>query len=100
MTKEELLNKGYFPKELPPSFFTDLLGANINIIFTELDNNEATRQTEFENTANTITGLTPTQISEEKIKLKQIFKNRLYYSECGQFSIPKPGLAAETTKLG
>jgi len=99
MTTEELLKKGYFPKELPPCFFTDLLGANFNTISTDLVSNQTARQTAFVNTANAITGLTPTQRGEEKLRLKQIFKNRLNYSECGQYSIPKPGLARNIIKI-
>jgi hypothetical protein len=99
MTTEDLLNKGYFPKELPPSFFTELLATNFTDIVTELAANENAKQTAFENTANTLIGLTPTQINEEKIKLRQIFKNRLNYSECSQFSIPKPGLARNIIKI-
>ncbi|WP_268125382.1 RNA-directed DNA polymerase [Roseivirga pacifica] len=99
MTTEELLNKGYFPKELPPSFFTELLASNFSAIATDLASNENSKQTAFENTANSITGLTPTQINEEKVKLRQIFKNRLNYSECGQFSIPKPGIARNIIKI-
>jgi len=99
MTTEELLNKGYFPKELPPCFFTDLLGANFNTISADLVSNETARQTAFMNTANALTTLTPAQIREEKLRLKQVFKNRLNYSECGQYSIPKPGLARNIIKI-
>ena len=99
MTTEDLLYKGYFPKELPPSFFTELLALNYSAIANELAHNEISKQKAFENAANSIAGLTPTQINEEKVKLRQIFKNRLNYSECGQFSIPKPGIARNIIKI-
>lgn len=99
MTTEDLLGKGYFPKELPPSFFTELLANNFSAISNEYDSNRESKQTSFENSANNISGLTQVQINEEKIKLRQIFKNRLNYSECGQFSIPKPGLARNIIKI-
>lgn len=99
MKTEELLNKGYFPKELPPCFFTDLLGAKFNTVSAELDSKKTARQTAFVNAANALTTLTRAQIGEEKLRLKQVFKNRLNYSECGQYSIPKPGLARNIIKI-
>jgi len=99
MTTEELLNKGYFPKELPPCFFTELLSKRFNEIKSDLETNKAVCQTNFENTANSIEGLDANQLNEEKIKLRQIFKNRLNFSECGHFSIPKPGIARNIIKI-
>jgi len=97
MTTEKLLNSGYFPKELPPCFFSDLLGANFNTISADLDSNEEARLSTFQNQANTLT--TSDEIKEEKLRLKQVFKNRLRYSECAQYSIPKPGLARNIIKI-
>lgn len=99
MTTEELLSKGYFPKELPPCFFSDLLGKNFNSISTDLVANETTSLNTFTNTANSIPNLTLNQKKEKKLKLKQIFKNRLKYSECAEYSIPKPGLARNIIKI-
>lgn len=99
MTAEDLINRGFFPKELPPCFFTELLGANFNSISTALNNNYSTAQIQFENQVNSQTNLTGQQITEEKMRLRQIFKNRLNYSECTQFSIPKPGLARNIIKI-
>jgi hypothetical protein len=99
MTTEELLKKGYFPKELPPCFFTDLLGEKFNALSADLVSHENARQTVFVNSANAQPNLTRAQINEEKLRLKQVFKNRLNYSECGQFSIPKPGLARNIIKI-
>lgn len=99
MTVEQLINKGYFPKELPPSFFTELLGSNFNAITTETNNNQSTAQAQFENQAYSLPNLTQQQINEERIRLRQIFKNRLNYSDCAQFSIPKPGLARNIIKI-
>ncbi|MDP2721160.1 MAG: RNA-directed DNA polymerase [Bacteroidales bacterium] len=99
MTTEELLNNGYFPKELPPCFFTELLGNDFNTIANELELNKNTAQIAFENTANSRIGLTTVQIDEEKIKLRQLFKNRLNFSECAEFSIPKPGIARNIIKI-
>jgi len=95
----DLINKGYFPKELPPSFFTELLGANFYAIVTDINNNQITAQTQYENSVNTLPNLTSQQVSEEKVRLRQIFKNRLAYSECAQYSIPKPGLARNNIKI-
>ncbi len=99
MTTEELLKKGYFPKELPPCFFTDLLGASFNTISADLISNEPTRQSLFMDAADDLTNLTPDEIREEKLRLKQVFKHRLNYSECGLYSIPKPGLARNVIKI-
>lgn len=95
----DLITKGYFPKELPPSFFTELFGANFNAIATDINNNQTTAQTQYENQVNTLPNLTSQQINEEKVRFRQIFKNRLAYSECAQYSIPKPGLARNNIKI-
>lgn len=84
---------------MPPCFFTELLGANLNSILTVFNNNNLAAQIQFENQANSLNHLTNQQINEEKIRLRQIFKNRLNYSECAQFSIPKPGLARNIIKI-
>lgn len=99
MTTKDILNKGYFPKELPPCFYSELLGNNFNIISTELLTNQAENQTNFENQAEIMPSLTRAQKNEEKIKLRQIFRNRLNFSECCEFSIPKPGLARTIIKI-
>lgn len=99
MTTENLLKKGYFPKELPPSFFSDLLADKFSLIAEELTASENEKLNLFENRAPLRAGLNQAQISDEKGRLRQIFKNRLKYSECGQFSIPKPGLARNIIKI-
>ena len=99
MTTENLITRGYFPKELPPCFFTERLGANLANILSAVNNNSGIAQTNFERRASAIPGLTNAQIIEEKIRLRQIFKNRLYYSDPAYYSIPKPGLARNIIKI-
>lgn len=99
MTEQELLNKGYFPKELPPCFFTELVANNIKTISQVMTNTEVASKVAFENKANGLTGLTTAQLAEEKVRLRQIFKNRLSFSDCVQFSIPKAGIARNLIKI-
>ncbi|MEW4925788.1 RNA-directed DNA polymerase [Algibacter sp. 2305UL17-15] len=99
MNIEHLLNKGYFPKELPPSFFTELFGNDYSNISTLSDSTESTSLTALQNSVNAITGLSRADKTEKKLQLKQIFKNRLNYSDCSQFNIPKSGIARKIIKI-
>jgi hypothetical protein len=95
----DLLGKGYFPKELPPCFHSSLFATNYSNIAQDAIANENASLTTFQNTVNTIPGLNRIQIAEEKIKYKQIFKNRLSFSDAVQFSIPKSGLSRNIVKI-
>ncbi len=99
MNIEHLLNKGYFPKELPPSFFTDLFGndyINISDVANSTENNFL--QTLLA-TVDTMTALSNTEKAEERVRIKQVFKNRLNFSDCSQYNIPKNGLARKGIKI-
>lgn len=95
----DLLGKGYFPKELPPCFHSTLFATNYSTIAQNVIANENASLTAFQNIANTIPGLNRNQIAEEKLKYKQIFKNRLSFSDAVQFSIPKSGLSRNIVKI-
>ncbi|MFH6957002.1 RNA-directed DNA polymerase [Flavobacterium aquidurense] len=95
----DLLGKGYFPKELPPCFHTSIFATNYANIKQDASNNENVSSTLFINTVDLIGGLTRAQKAEEKIKYKQIFKNRLSFSDAVQFSIPKSGLSRNVVKI-
>lgn len=99
MNIKNLLNKGYFPKELPPSFNTELFGNDYSNISALVESTKSIGLANLENSVNSIVGLSITEEAEEKIKLKQIFNNRLYYSDCSQFNIPKSGIARKIIKI-
>lgn len=99
MNIEHLLNKGYFPKELPPSFFTELFGNDYTNILAEADATENGSLSALLNTVNAITTLTDIEKAEERVRLKQIFKNRLNFSDCSQYNIPKTGIARNGIKI-
>lgn len=99
MNIENLLNRGYFPKELPPSFFTELFAKEYDNILTVVATTEASSLRTLENSVNTIPRLTVAQRNEKKVRLKQIFKNRLNYSDSALFSIPKSGIARNIIKI-
>ncbi|WP_158838312.1 RNA-directed DNA polymerase [Polaribacter sp. L3A8] len=99
MNIEHLLNKGYFPKELPPSFFTELFGNDFTNISALADSTKNASLTALQNSVNTMTGLSRPEKTEKKVRLKQIFKNRLNYSDCSQFNIPKSGIARKIIKI-
>jgi hypothetical protein len=99
MNIEHLLNKGFFPKELPPSFFTELFGNNYIDILAEVDSTETNSLSTLLQTVNALTTLSETEKAEERIRLKQIFKNRLNFSDCTQYNIPKSGIARKGIKI-
>ena len=99
MNIEHLLNKGFFPKELPPSFFTELFGNNYIDILAEVDSTETNSLSTLLQTVNALTTLSEPEKAEERIRLKQIFKNRLNFSDCTQYNIPKSGIARKGIKI-
>ncbi len=99
MNIEHLLNKGYFPKELPPSFFTELFGNDYPNISALVESTKNASLTSLQNSVNAMTELSKAEKTEKKVRLKQIFKNRLNYSDCSQFNIPKSGIARKIIKI-
>ncbi len=99
MNIEHLLNKGYFPKELPPSFFTELFGNDYSTISALAESTKNAGLTSLQNSVNSIAGLSRPEKAEKKVRLKQIFKNRLNYSDCSQYNIPKSGIARKIIKI-
>lgn len=99
MTQNDLLGKGYFPKELPPCFITTEFANKVNQINIDLAANE-TRVLNGILTAIQRDGSLRTPIkNEEIVKAKQIFKNRLKFSDSVYFTIPKNGLARNTIRI-
>lgn len=99
MNLVDLLSKGYFPKELPPCFHTNLFATNYLAIALDATNKENNSLVTFQNAVNAIPRLTTVQKNEEKLTRKQLFKNRLAFSDSVQFSIPKSGLARNNIKI-
>ena len=99
MTITDLLGKGYFPKELPPCFISTEFANKFNQIKTDLLANEnASLNTILTGIQSDIT-LTNAAKIEEKLKSKQIFKNKLKFSDSVYFTIPKVGLSRNTIKI-
>lgn len=99
MILADLLSKGYFPKELPPCFISTEFANKFNQIKNDLRVNENLTLNSILTAIQRDTTLTATAKTEEKIKAKQIFKNKLKFSECVYFTIPKVGLARNTIKI-
>lgn len=99
MNIEHLLNKGFFPKELPPSFFTELFGYDYTNILAEVNLTEISSLSTLLQTINAMTTLSDPEKAEERVRLKQIFKNRLNFSDCTQYNIPKSGIARKEIKI-
>ncbi|WP_055437684.1 RNA-directed DNA polymerase [Lacinutrix algicola] len=99
MNIEHLLNKGFFPKELPPSFFTELFGNDYTQISALVDSTQASFLSTLLQTVNVMAGLTDPEKAEERVRLKQIFRNRLNFSDCSQYNIPKSGIARKGIKI-
>ncbi|MFZ4589722.1 MAG: hypothetical protein ACOYN6_01895 [Ignavibacteria bacterium] len=99
MNIQDLLNKGYFPKELPPSFFTEVFANNYNQINNDLATNEATALQTLLNNIDNDPNISANDKVEAKVKTKTIFKNKLKFSDSVQFTIPKVGLARNTIKI-
>ncbi|WP_297100346.1 RNA-directed DNA polymerase [uncultured Draconibacterium sp.] len=99
MNIEHLLKKGYLPKELPTSFFTELFGNDYTNISALAESTKNASLTSLQNTVDSMTGLSSADKAEKKVRIKQVFKNRLNYSDCGQFNIPKNGIARKIIKI-
>jgi hypothetical protein len=70
MNIEHLLNKGYFPKELPPSFFAELFGNDYSNISTLADSTKNASLTALQNSVNAMTGLSRPEKSFAKNQSK------------------------------
>jgi hypothetical protein len=99
MILTNLLGRGYFPKELPPCFISTEFANKFNQINNDLVANESRALNAILAAIQRDTKLTTEGKSEEKVKAKQIFRNRLKYSDSVYFTIPKAGLARNTIKI-
>ena len=99
MNIQDLINRGYFPKELPPCFFTEKYGEKYNDIFVDIATNENNTLQGILNNIDGDSNIPVVDKNEEKVKAKTIFKNRLKFSDSVLFTIPKVGLARNTIKI-
>ena len=99
MTLTDLLGKGYFPKELPPCFISTEFANKFNQINIDLLANENVALNTILTAIQRDTTLTTAAKTEKQIKAKQIFKNKLKFSDSVYFTIPKVGLARNTIKI-
>lgn len=99
MTIQHLLNEGYFPKELPPCFYTYSFGKNYQNIINELNSNKKKELDKLLQSIQKNKTLSSVEKSEETVRIKQLFENELAYSDPTLFSIPKPGLSRNYVKI-
>jgi hypothetical protein len=99
MNLTDLLAKGYLPKELPPCFVSTEFANKYNQIKLEVITNQAAKLNSILHAIQANTTLSASDKAEEKMKAKQVFKNRSDFSDCVQFTIPKTGLARNTIKI-
>ena len=99
MDVEKLISKGYFPKELPPCFTSEIYGPKCTRIISEILAQESTEQNSYVNDPTALSGLSGQDLNEEKIRRKREFKNRLAYSDPALFDIPKAGLSRNIVKI-
>jgi len=99
MNLQDLLEKGYFPKELPPCFMTELFGTKYNQVIADVQTNEIPAINQIVNQINSDRAIIAADKAEATIKAKEIFKNKLRYSDSVIFSIPKVGLSRNTIKI-
>lgn len=99
MILTDLVAKGYFPKELPPCFITTEFANKFNQINIDYAATENNSLSAIVNTIRRNRTIPTSDRNEQIIKAKQIFKTRLKFSDCTQFTIPKVGLARNTIKI-
>lgn len=95
----KLLNKGYFPKELPPCFLSENFGDKFNMIYDEVDTRRESVLSSILNNINSDTNLDGNQKSDKRIEEKTIFNNKLKFSNATCFSIPKLGISRNIIKI-
>lgn len=99
MNLEKLLNKGYFPKELPPCFLSEGFGDKFNAISDEIDTTKDGILSRILNNINSDNSLDNNQKSDKRIEEKTIFNNKLKFSNSTCFSIPKLGISRNIIKI-
>lgn len=99
INKIKLIEKGYFPKELPPCFTTKLYASNFDIVMSNFDANCAGELSRKLNMIISDSTLSDDEKAEKKEIEKIEFNNKKYYSACCNYDIPKTGLSRNLIKI-
>jgi hypothetical protein len=99
MDRINLIENGYFPKELPPCFTTKVFAKELDAIMLFVDTKSDGHLGQLIININQRTDLTQDQKEEEKSRIKADFKNKMTYSACTLYNIPKIGLSRREVKI-
>ena len=99
MNRINLIENGYFAKEMPPCFTTKKLASNFDVIMQDIETKRPGHLNNLLSAVTTRTDLSDIQKQEEKNRIKEDFKNKLAHSSCVLFSIPKAGLSRKEIKM-
>lgn len=94
MNRLSLIEFGYFAKELPPCFTTKKFAIEFDAIMAEVEKHSS-------HLSKLLTDVRKTKGlgKEEEIRIKTDFNNKLSYSACMVYSIPKLGLSRKEIKI-
>lgn len=99
VNKIKLIEKGYFPKELPPCFTTKHYASNFDAVITEFDTKKSNELSKKLQLIDTNTDLSDEQKIERKHIQRNEFSNEKKYSICCKFNIPKTGISRNMIKI-
>ena len=88
MEVKKLIEKGYFPKELPPSFYTKQFSDKLDEVKTEWETYENSETTRIEG-----------ESRSDWNRRKNIFYAKYSTSKCSEFSLSKGKLARRNLKI-
>jgi len=99
MNRIKLIERGYFPKELPPCFTTKYYSSKFDEIINDFDAQNTGELSRRLQLINSNTDLTDDEKAENRQIEKKEFNNRKYYSTCCKYNIPKTGLSRNLIKI-
>lgn len=99
INKLKLIEKGYFPKELPPCFTTKVYSSKFDDIISTFETNAPGELSRRLNLINSNQGLSDEEKADQRQREKKEFNNAKNYSAPCNYNIPKTRLSRNTMKI-
>jgi hypothetical protein len=99
MNRFNLIENGYFAKELPPCFTTKRFAQEFDAIMHDVETKQSGCLRNLLSTVTQQADLSASQKKEEKNRITADFRNKLSYSSCVSYNIPKAGLSRKEIRI-
>src|SRR5215208_5983386 len=99
MNRLNLIENGYFAKELPPCFTTKRFAQEFDALMHDVETKQSGCLRNLLSTVTQQADLSASQKKEEKNRITADFRNKLSYSSCVSYNIPKAGLSRKEIRI-